>query len=746
MATRKQSKLPRFRELTEAERTRIKERWKMAVEAETAQRINEVADLEFESGEHWDQTVKNDRLAAGKPCLTMDLTSGPIKQVTNQMRQARPAIVVKPIGNGADVKKAQAWQGILRRIENRSNAEYAYIWAGQHQSKMGRGVWRILPDYCEPDSDLQDLKIQWVDNQHSVYLDPRKGEADGSDRRWGFIVEDLTHEDYKDRFGESALNANLGESFQSVGDAPPDWITKEHVRCVEYYEVVEEGRRGWSVGSVKSRTVKFMYTNGIEALEETTIPGRYIPIVEIEGERRNINGVVDRRGMVRMAKDPQRIVNFQESSIQQTISTGTKSRWLIAEGQTEGYEDMWATANRKDWDTLVYKDTSVSGKPSPPPMPIDREPPIQAMTMAAQRAAMQLKQNLGYVDVSSDEKRGAGDTVSGRAINARKLQQEMQSSDYMDNLGRGIKLTGRMLMAMVRETYDTPRLLRIMGADDKEYEIVTHAAGQEQQAQQLLSETAKELLDLSVGDYDVIVSAGKSYDSQRQEQADAMERVFAAMPEIAAQTLDLYFEAQDFPNAQKMAARLKKIIPSAQEDDQQTKIPPKVAQRLQQLDQYAQMAHETIETLTEEIKTKKLELESKERIAADDNLTKIQIAQMQLGVQQQIAEMQNHIQKLETVLGIVHETRMQEQEHAHEAGLTAMEAAHAKEQMDKQHEMGLVEGEVEHGRGLEAGEVEHGRNLEAGEVSHRQALEQSEVGHEHKVKEIKAQPKPKPAK
>ncbi len=117
-----------------------------------------------------------------------------------------------------------------------------------------------------------------------------------------------------------------------------------------------------------------------------------------------------------------------------------------------------------------------------------------------------------------------------------------------------------------------------------------------------------------------------------------------------------------------------------------------------------------------------MELESKEKIAADDNLTKIQIAQMQLGVQQQIAAMQAHIQKLETMIGIVHETRLQEHENAHEAGMAAMAHRHATEQQDRAAEQGLISGEVEHGRALEAGEQGHG----------------------HAVDLLKRQPKPKP--
>lgn len=763
-----------MRKLTDAEQKRLADRWQMVCDREKDQRQAEINDLEFESGTHWDAAVKAEREKSGKPCLTIDLISGVVKQVTNQARSARPGIVVTPRGNGASKESAELWQAILRRIETNSNADYAYIWANQHQVKMGRGYWRILPFYLEDydeGGDEQDAKILWIDNQHTVYLDPMRKEPDGCDAQWAILPEDMTESDYQARFPKSALSTGGDQVFQSIGDAPPDWITKGKRRIAEYFEIQEtsrtrhtlndgsyvwddllergpqqrvggkfaqgepklaDGQRILRTRPIKTKTVTWMLTNGVEALEETTIPGKYIPIVEVIGERRNINGKVDCRGMVRMAKDPQRMHNWNESETVTTIAIGTKSRWLAADDQIADYKDMWSTANRKNWDTLIYKHIPNV----PPPQPIDREPPIQANVIASQRSAMQVRNILGYVDVSADEKRSGGDVISGKAINARKLQQEMQSSDYMDNLGRGIRLTAKILYYMVRDLYDAPRLLKIKKLDDKEVDVVTHAGPEQaQEAQQLMQQgqQVKHLIDLTSGDFDFSFSAGKSFQSQRQESVDAMAQLFSAAPELAQVGADIWVKNQDWPGAIELAARLKKMNPAAQGDDQQN-IPPQVQQRLQQLDQYAQMAHEQIGQLNQMIESKKLELESKEKIAADDNLTKIQIAQMQLGVQLDIADMKAHIQKLETLIGIAHEERLTHQQHAHEAGLEAMAHAHVKEQ--------LREGAIHAGMAADQG---HEQTLQQGEVGHRQALEQGEQGNQHALSQIKAQPKPKPS-
>lgn len=733
-----------LRTLTDAEQTRLIDRWKMVSTNEADQRANDLADLEFEGGAHWDPVAKAAREAAGKPCFTVDLLSGTIKQVTNQARSARPGIVVTPRGNGATKETAQIWQAILRRIETNSNADYAYTWANQHQVKMGHGYWRILPYFPSQDSDEQDIKIAWIDNQQSVFLGPAT-EPDGSDRKWAFIPEKMLRTDYIARFGESA-SITGGRDFSGIGAGPAEWLSKDTVTVVEYLYIEESTKdrhtlsdgtyvfddmlkrgpqkrdkgkyaqgdpvlpKGLSVKrtrKIATKTVKWCLLNGaMEVLEETIIPGQYIPIVEIIGERRNIDGKVDKRGMVRMAKGPAITTDYLESTVVEIISIGTKSRWLIAEGQTEDHEDMWATANRKNWDSLIYKEVSVGGTVVGPPIPIDREPPIQATVEAAQRAAMQQRAILGYVDVQADEQGPQGSAVSGRAISARKLQQEMQSSDYMDGLGRGVRLTAKIAHSMARDgVYETPRILRVIGVDEKEFEVLTHAGPEQQdEATAMHTDTIKHVLDITAGDYDFAFSPGKSFQSQRQEATDAMTSLFSADPELVKVGGDIWIGSQDWPGAQELAARLKKANPLAQDDDQQQPLPPKVQQRLQSLDQYAQAAHEQIQQLNQIIAAKQLELQSAEKIAAENNDTKLEIAQIAAGQKTDVETMKAQLAKLADMVALVHEERMQHSQQAHEVGLAHVAHHHKKEELTAQAVHGALAAEQGQQHALQQGQ------------------------------------------
>src|SRR5262245_58074473 len=78
--------------------------------------------------------------------------------------------------------------------------------AREGAGKCGRGYYRVLKEYAnDGDFDL-DLVVAEIANQGSVYLDPYAGKQDGSDAEWGFITDDLPHQEFFRRFPKSKLS------------------------------------------------------------------------------------------------------------------------------------------------------------------------------------------------------------------------------------------------------------------------------------------------------------------------------------------------------------------------------------------------------------------------------------------------------------------------------------------------------------------------------------------------------------
>jgi hypothetical protein len=61
------------------------------------------------------------------------------------------------------------------------------------------------------------------------------------------------------------------------------------------------------------RSVMWYKLNGVEVLDQQEWDGRYIPIIPVYGNEYDIDGKVIYSGLVRAAKDAQRLYNFMRS-------------------------------------------------------------------------------------------------------------------------------------------------------------------------------------------------------------------------------------------------------------------------------------------------------------------------------------------------------------------------------------------------------------------------------------------------
>jgi hypothetical protein len=597
-------------------------RFRTIVEAETVLRQNMLNDLQFRASDQWPDHIKAMREQDNRPCLTVNRLPQFIRQVTNNQRASRPAVQVHPAGEGGEPELAEVMQGIVRHIETRSDADVAYTTAGEHQCTMGRGYIRIVTDYIDDDplSLNQEIKIARVPNPFSIYVDPTTQQPDASDARYAFVVEDMPIPEYRWRFPDSAL-AELSE-FTSVGNQQPEWMPEGNIRIAEYFYIEEtremmviiadaEGRPnryprsqvndldGLPAGytliaerEVTTRQVKWAMINAVEILEGDESgtagidwPGRYIPIVPVTGDEININGVTDYRGIVRDAKDPQRMYNYWVSAETELIALAPRAPIIGAEGQFEGHEAKWRTANIRNYPYLEYKPKTIAGQLAPPPQRNSWEPPIAAMAAAINQSDNDLKATGGFNDASLGV-RGAQE--SGRAIRNRQQQDEMANSHYLDNLARAIRQVGRIVVDLIPKIYDTARVMRITGVDEQSRTVMVYAGVDNQPTSDQVQEipaSIEEIYDVGMERYDVTVSVGPSFQTKRQEALDSLVSFVQAYPNVFPHIGDLLAENMDWPGAKQVAARLKKMLPPNLQDDVDPElIPPQVQSKMMQVE------------------------------------------------------------------------------------------------------------------------------------------------------------------
>lgn len=611
-------------------------RFQFTADSEFDNRKEMKSDTEFYVSDQWDSGIKNDRLQDNRPCLTINRLPQFTRQITNAMRQNPPSVRTIPVGD-ADEDVAEIFDGMMRHIQEASRASIAYCTAYEAQVRCGLGFYRILTEYVDDESFDQEIRIKRIKNPLSVYVDPAAIEPDYSDAMYMFVTEDMAIDDFKDMYPNKQVISN--DTLLSKGDEVLGWAKKDSMRIAEYWTVEEkdhgmlyqlaDGRivkklpKGVEAAKErpnKTRTVMFRKISGVEVLEEQEWPGKYIPIIPVLGEDIDVDGKRVIKGMVRDAKDPQRMLNYWSSCQTEMIALAPKSPFVGAEGQFEGYEDIWATANTKNHAFLTYNPKSIGGTVIGPPQRQTAEPAVQAMVEALQQAGQDLKDTTGVYDAQLGAK---SNEVSGTAINARTRQGDVANYHFTDNFAQSQLHEGRILIDLIPKIYDTQRVVRILHPDGtSEQKTINGPSGE------VDDQGVQKIYDITQGKYNVVVDTGPSYKTKRQEDAANMTQILQGNPELWQVAGDIFVKAMDWPDAQQLADRLKKALPPQLQDaeDGQQQLPPQVQQAMQKMQEQNQQLTQTVHKLMDEIEQKKVEMDAKAQMQREANESKERIA------------------------------------------------------------------------------------------------------------------------
>jgi len=605
--------------------SQMRRRFTMAISAFSDSREDELDDLRFMAGSpdnqwQWPADVLATRGSVqgqtinARPCLTINKLPQHVRQVTNEQRQNRPTGKVIPADDRADIAVAEILDGIVRHIEYISDADVAYDTACDNQVTFGEGYIRILTEYAREDSFDQDIKIGRVRNSFSVYMDPAIQDPCGADAEWCFITEDISKEDYARRYPNASPISSL--MTQGVGDQSlSQWLSGDMVRIAEYFYIehktatlnlypgnitafnnspLDKQLRAQFGKPARSRQVdrkqvKWIKTNGFEVLEERDWAGKWIPVVRVVGNEFEVDGQMYISGLVRNAKDAQRMYNYWVSQEAEMLALAPKAPFIGYGGQFEGYEMQWKTANTNNWPYLEVNPDVTDGAGSPLPLPARAAPPLPqtGLIQAKMGAADDIKTTTGQYNPSLGAE---SNERSGRAILARERQADVGTYHYVDNLSRAVRHVTRQLVDLIPKIYDTERVARIVGIDG-EVDMVRINPMQPEPVRELrdqMGNVVEKIYNPSVGIYDVKVTTGPGYMTKRQEALDAMSMLLQSNPQLWSVAGDLFIKNMDWPGAQEMAARFAKIID------------PKILEGEDQSPQM-QMAQQQIEALTQEL-------------------------------------------------------------------------------------------------------------------------------------------------
>jgi len=588
----------------------VKGKFRVAADCEQENRLDALDDIRFALlDDQWPDEIRKQRELDGRPCLTINRLRPVIKQVVNDARQNSPAITVHPVDSNADPETAEIISGLIRNIENVSDADVAYDTAIEQAVSGGFGYFRINIDYADDDTFDKDILIDAIPNAFSVFGDPYSTKADSSDWNDAFVVEAMPKAEFIRRFKDAE---EVDWDAYTHGLDSPWWDGgKEEIQVAEYWhreevlkpivgltsgevvplEVFVANQADYEAAGVsvvgkprpvRSHKVTQYLMTGAEVLETVDWPGKYIPIIPVYGEVVNIEGRRVLRSLIRGAKDAQRMHNYWRTTSTELVALAPKTPFIGAKGQFKTDSEKWATANNETHAYIEYDPVNGAGPPQRQPF---AGPPAGALQEAL-NASDDIKAITGIYDASLGAR---SNETSGKAIMARQREGDVSTFNFIDNLSRAIRHAGRVIIDLIPHIYSSERVIRVLGIDPKEpprsIPLKRPVPVLDNNGQPQIDERGQpitRIYDLTVGKYDLTVRAGPSFTSQREEAATQMIELMRAFPAAAAVIGDLVAQNLDWPGADQIAERLKGLLPENLREGGEQGIPPEIKAQIEQ--------------------------------------------------------------------------------------------------------------------------------------------------------------------
>ena len=580
----------------------------------------------------WDDSLLEQR--KGRPCYTFNRTIGAVNQVIGDQRQNKPTIKVRGVDSEADPDTAEVLTGLIRNIENISDSETAYDTAFKHAVTGGFGVWKVGPEFAGDNTFDQDIKIKRVANPFTVYFDPAAKDFQKRDANWVIITERISKDEFR------ALYPNASTSDLDFDDKDGRWLTSHEIRVAEYYRKVRKKKTiallsdGRSVDydadfrkveddlaeigvtverkrEVSSHVIEWAKISGAEVLEgPIEYNWKYIPVVGCFGRSINIEGEDHYEGVARHSRDAQKSYNYARSNAVEGTALQPKAPWVATAKMIKGYEDQYRQAGAKNFPVMLYN----VDEDAPNARPVRELPPqaSPALISQAQMDADDIRSTTGFFAPSLGE---PSNETSGIAIGNRQREGDIGSFEFVDNLGKAIRFTGEILIDMIPQVYDTARQVRILGVDGKEefvsinQEVIDEETGEK-----------KLVNDLNTGKYDVVVTLGPSFTTQRQEALAGLTEVAGVVPIVGQVAADLIVKNLDVPGAEALEKRVKTALiqtgviqPGDNEED---------AELMEEINAAAERQNQVI---NEELERERIQEEAKlqrEQVAAQGDIDK----------------------------------------------------------------------------------------------------------------------------
>lgn len=493
---------------------------------------------------------------ANRPKLEVNKVALAVTRAISEYRNNRITVDFVSKDGAKDDNLADACDGLYRADEKDSGAEEAYDNAFEEAAGGGFGSWRLTTVYEneeDPEDDRQRIRIEPIfDADSCVFFDLDAKRQDKADASYAFVLSAMTPEAFKAEWDDAPT------SFpKDVTATEFDWFTPDVVFVAEYYRVEEKtetirifrlldgseerysatdfendpeleerlsatGATEERQRKVKRKRVRKYLLSGSKVLEDIGyIAGSNIPIVPVYAKRWFVDSIERCMGIVRLAKDSQRLKNMQLSKLAEISALSSVEKPILTPEQIAGHQVMWAEDNLKNYPYLLINPiTDQNGNQAPsPPVGYTRSsaiPPAMAALLQITEQDMQ--------DVLGNQQNGEQmvSNVSGKAVEMIQNRLDTQTYLLLSNFAKGVRRSGEIWLGMAREVYVEPkRKMKSVGAQDE--------IGTVELQRPIIDDKGELMLqnDLSKAAFDVTVDVGPTSSNKRSATVRALTSMLA---------------------------------------------------------------------------------------------------------------------------------------------------------------------------------------------------------------------------
>jgi len=521
----------------------------------------------------WEERWKE--INSEAPRYTFDMTTSLIDQIHGQMARTDYDIKVRPAGGDASKKAALTYNGLVRNIENISDADQVYDQAGLEMITAGVDGWEVVQEYVDGNSFDQDLIIKAIpDYLDSTWLGIHK-KRDGSDAKFAFKLTGLDPDEFKKLYPDRDASGNMGSDRDTntyyhrndvvmIGDfrylLP---VTRELVLMDngEVFEVDEDFQKVADELLLKQdirevdrrkRTKLVMYSrlfdsNGWIGNPRETLFENWLNIIPVYANFKYIENKVIYWGAVEKIMDPQRILNYSLSREVAETSLAPKDFFWSTNKKMEGQD--WSKLNVSQDPVQTYTHDPLEAGPPVRSGGAQVSPGLARITDFTRQI---IGQTAGMFHASMGDNPGL---QSGIAIEKLQDKGDAGNDKYLTARAIAQRHTGRILVNTIPRVYKPGRQVRILG-EDGSFDMET--IGERILDEQTL--TLVTLNDLATGNYDVYCSVGPSFKNRQSETISAITSIAEIDPSIIQLGADVLMNNMDSPGMDQLSARVRRRL------------------------------------------------------------------------------------------------------------------------------------------------------------------------------------------